>query len=98
MKLIKSHVLFNPDEHTYQLGDKELRGITSVIGRQLFPDKYRDVPEDVLRLSLIHICKASKQMEKTMLKMARNPDALKISDIETSELNDTLCILSLIHI
>lgn len=38
--------------------------------------------------------KARKQMEKTMLEMARNPDALKISDIETSELNDTLCILS----
>jgi len=49
MKLIKSQVIFNPDEHTYMLGDKELSGITSVISRQLFPDKYRDVPEDVLR-------------------------------------------------
>lgn len=49
MKLIKSQVVFNPDEHTYMLGDKALSGITSVIGRQLFPDKYRDVPEDVLR-------------------------------------------------
>lgn len=38
--------------------------------------------------------KAMKQMEKTMLKTARNPDALRISDIETSELNDTLCVLS----
>ena len=41
MKLIKSQVIFNPDEHTYMLGDKELSGITSVISRQLFPDKYR---------------------------------------------------------
>lgn len=49
MKLIKSQVIFNPDEHTYMLGGKELSGITSVISRQLFPDKYRDVPEDVLR-------------------------------------------------
>lgn len=49
MKLIKSQVVFNPNEHTYMLGDKELSGITSVISRQLFPDKYRDVPEDVLR-------------------------------------------------
>lgn len=49
MKLIKSQVVFNPDEHTYMLGDKELSGITSVISRQLFPDKYRDVPEYVLR-------------------------------------------------
>lgn len=49
MKLIKSQVIFNPDEHTYMLGDKELSGITSVISRQLFPNKYRDVPEDVLK-------------------------------------------------
>lgn len=49
MELIKSQVVFNPNEHTYMLGDKELSGITSVISRQLFPDKYRDVPEDVLR-------------------------------------------------
>ena len=49
MKLIKSQVIFNPDEHTYMLGDKELSGITSVISRQLFPNKYRDVPEYVLK-------------------------------------------------
>ena len=49
MKLIKSQVIFNPDEHTYMLGGKELSGITSVISQQLFPDKYRDVPEDVLK-------------------------------------------------
>ncbi len=49
MKLIKSQVIFNPDEHTYMLGGKELSGITSVISRQLFPNKYRDVPEYVLK-------------------------------------------------
>lgn len=49
MKLIKSQVIFNPDEHTYMLGGKELSGITSVISRQLFPNKYRDVSEDVLK-------------------------------------------------
>jgi len=49
MKLIKSQVVFNSDEHTYMLGDKELSGITSIISRQLFPDKYHDVPEGVLR-------------------------------------------------
>jgi hypothetical protein len=31
------------------LGGKELSGITSVISRQLFPNKYRDVPEYVLK-------------------------------------------------
>ena len=49
MKLTKSQVVFNPDGHTYMLGDKELSGITSVISRQLFPDKYRGVPGHVLR-------------------------------------------------
>ena len=51
MKLIKSQVVFNPDEHTYMLGDKELSGITSVINKLLFPDKFRDVHEYVLRIA-----------------------------------------------
>lgn len=38
--------------------------------------------------------KAKKQMKKTMLEMAKNPDALKISDIKTSWIDDSLCILS----
>lgn len=68
MKLIKSQVIFNPDEHTYMLGGKELSGITSVISRQLFPDKYRDVPEYVLkkaaeRGTMIHsICELADDM------------------------------------
>ena len=49
MKLVKSKVVFDPDWHTYTLGEKRLSGITSVISRQLFPDKYHGVPDGVLR-------------------------------------------------
>ena len=41
------------------LGEKQLQGITGMISRQLFPDKYKDVPDFVLKRaaekgSLIH--------------------------------------------
>lgn len=47
--LKKSGVIFNPEDHTYWYGDKQLFGITGVIGRQLFPNKYSDVPAAMLR-------------------------------------------------
>lgn len=48
MKLVKSDVLFNELEHTYTLDGKELSGITSVLSRQLFRDKYAGINESVL--------------------------------------------------
>lgn len=49
IELIKSSVVFNEENHTYFLGDKQLEGITGMIGRQLFPGKYKDVPEFILK-------------------------------------------------
>lgn len=49
IELKKSGIVFNPENHTYWYGDKQLFGITGVIGRQLFPKKYADVPEELLR-------------------------------------------------
>ncbi|RHI11494.1 hypothetical protein DW182_03055 [Bacteroides sp. AM16-24] len=46
--LIKSNVVFNEEDHTYFLGDKELFGITGMIGRQLFPGKYGKIPKHIL--------------------------------------------------
>lgn len=43
-----SPVLFDKESHTYHLGDIELKGITSTLIHRAFPDKYADVPEDVL--------------------------------------------------
>ena len=59
MELVKSKVLFNQEQHTYTLDGKLLQGITGMIGRQLFPEKYSDVPKEVLeqaakRGSFIH--------------------------------------------
>lgn len=49
IELVKSNVVFNEENHTYFLGEKELQGITGMIGRQLFPDKYKDIPDFVLK-------------------------------------------------
>ena len=56
----QSNVIFDPINHTYTTPEgKSLSGITGMIGRQLFPNKYSAVPEGVLqkaaeRGSLIH--------------------------------------------
>ena len=48
-KISKVPVVFNEENHTYFLGEKQLRGITGMISRQLFPDKYKGVPDHVMR-------------------------------------------------
>jgi hypothetical protein len=59
MNLIKSPVVFNSEDHTYFLGDKQLSGITSVIHRHICPSKYDGIPKHILdkaaeRGTLIH--------------------------------------------
>lgn len=49
MKLVESQVLFDRENHIYTLGDRTLSGITSLLDRQLFKDKYQNVPDDVLQ-------------------------------------------------
>lgn len=49
IELVKSCVIFNEEDHTYFLGEKQLQGITGMIGRQLFPDKYKAIPEHILK-------------------------------------------------
>jgi len=44
-----SGVRFNEREHTYHYEDLVLQGITGVLSRQLFPDKYINIPPDVLQ-------------------------------------------------
>lgn len=58
-KLKQSKVVFNQEEHTYTLDGKELSGVTSLLNRQLFKDKYTGISEETLnkaaeRGSLIH--------------------------------------------
>lgn len=49
IELVKSPVVFNEENHTYFLGEKQLQGITGMIGRQLFSDKYKGIPEYVMK-------------------------------------------------
>lgn len=61
MKLVKSPVVFNPEDHTYILNGKQLSGITSLLDRQLFKDKYLGIPDEILkkaaeRGTFIHEC------------------------------------------
>lgn len=48
MKLKKSKVVFDKDAHSYYLGDLQLSGITSILTKYIFQDKYASVPESVL--------------------------------------------------
>lgn len=48
-KLVKSGVVFNSEHHTYILNGKQLSGITSLLDRQLFKDKYNGILEEILR-------------------------------------------------
>ena len=48
MMLNNSGVVFIDDPRGYWIGDTQLDGLTGMIGKQLFPDKYSAVPESVL--------------------------------------------------
>lgn len=47
-ELIQSAVVFNEEQHTYTLGDKQLSGITTIIKRLVFPDMYKGISQAVL--------------------------------------------------
>lgn len=42
--LNNSGVIFNQEEHRYFLDGKELSGITGLLQKHIFPDKYKDIP------------------------------------------------------
>lgn len=45
--LPSSPVVFEPEQHTYDLNGKMLSGVTAIV-KWLFPDTYADIPENVL--------------------------------------------------
>ena len=50
MELVKSNVIFDQQAHTYTTPEGVcLQGITGMLERQLFPDKYSGVPDFVMR-------------------------------------------------
>lgn len=46
--LNKSQVIFSELDHTYTLDGKSLSGVTSILNRQLFADKYSGISDEVL--------------------------------------------------
>ena len=48
IELTDSGVLFNKDFHEYWLRDKQLSGITGMLQRQLFPDEFEGIPDNLL--------------------------------------------------
>lgn len=48
MELKNSSVVFNEELHVYWLGNKQLSGITGMIQRQLFPDEFEGVSEEMM--------------------------------------------------
>ena len=49
IELNSSGVIFNKEEHTYELNGKRLTGITEMLQRQLFPDEYTDIPWQIVK-------------------------------------------------
>lgn len=49
IELKESGVVFEPIEHRYFLGDKELKGVTSTLVHAAFPNDYDGIDEEVLR-------------------------------------------------
>ena len=49
IELKDSGVLFNKELHEYWLGNKQLSGITGMLQRQLFPDEFDGIPDNLLR-------------------------------------------------
>ena len=63
MKLKESKVIFNEEQHTYTLGEKQLSGITSIV-KWFFPETYKNVPEDVLKEAAKHGSMVHKKCEQ----------------------------------
>ena len=49
IELRNSGVLFNKELHEYWLGNKQLSGITGMLQRQLFPDEFEGIPDNLLQ-------------------------------------------------
>lgn len=47
-ELYKSPVSFDPEAHTYSLGEKKLSGVTGLLSRTLFKDKYSGIDDATL--------------------------------------------------
>jgi hypothetical protein len=57
-------VLFNREEHTYELNGKFLSGITEMLQRQLFPDEFDGVPEEAIQQAALYGTEVHESIEQ----------------------------------
>ena len=64
IQLNDSGVLFNREEHTYELNGKFLSGITDMLQRQLFPDEFDGVPEEAIQQAALYGTEVHESIEQ----------------------------------
>lgn len=74
-------VVFNPNDHTYYLPEKDkyLSGITGMLQRQLFPDTYTCVPKPILEQSAEYGTNVHRSLELFDMEWA-NDGSQEVSD------------------
>lgn len=71
------------EDHQYWMGDKRLFGITGIISRQLFPDKYKAVPEKILKAAAARGTKVHEDLEMyDMFGIAESEQAKQYADLK----------------
>lgn len=78
LKLNKCGVIFKEDTHQYFLGEKELQGVTGILHRRLFADKYKAVPPAILAKAAergSHIHKMCEMVDDLGVTPAECPEA-----------------------
>lgn len=65
IELKQCNVVFNPEDHTYYLPEKDkyLSGITWMLERQLFPDTYAGIPEAIIKQAAAYGTEVHKSIE-----------------------------------
>ena len=82
-KKLKDCGVILTEDHQYWMGDKRLFGITGIISRQLFPDKYKAVPEKILKAAAARGTKVHEDLEMyDMFGIAESEQAKQYADLK----------------
>lgn len=97
IRLYKSPVVFNKEDHTYHLGDKQLFGVTGTLIRRAFPDKYKSVSEETLRLAAMK-GSAVHEMIEFHDRFDTAPDNIRLINYERIKYENGLTVLDNEHL
>ena len=64
IQLNDSRVVFNKEDHTYELDGKYLSGITEMLQQQLFPDEFDGVPEQAIEQAALYGTEVHESIEQ----------------------------------